>query len=54
MENKSFAISAVYMKDKGNNTINIQHVLNIIEAISCEEAIGKAITKWSKMSLNIL
>lgn len=49
MESKLFAISVIYRKDKGNNTINVQHVLSIIEAINCEEAIGKAIIRWSKM-----
>lgn len=44
---KKFAVGAIYEKEKEYGVKNVQHVLNIFEANTKEEAIGKAILKWS-------
>jgi hypothetical protein len=44
---RKFVVAGIYEMDKGNDVKNFRHVAVKIDAISKEEAMGKAITKWS-------
>lgn len=44
---QKFVVAGIYEMNKSNGVKNFQHVAVKVEAINKEEAIGKAITKWS-------